>query len=730
MKKDFAFAGKTLRISATAENTVRLRLSDSFEPTLFERYGIFAPDGDFGEATENGIRCGGIELSFDGKALTLRAGDAVRNITLCPENAEADKKYFCEKLHDMRPDRKHILGADVDRRARGVDFHKAPKSITVSADSELFYGLGEGNFDNLVQNGRTTLGRVVYTQNEYPVPFLMSKKGWGMMLNTTYWHGVDICARNENEVCWYLPDGEIDMYFFGGDGLPALLERFTALTGRPALLPKWAYGLTFIEQYKADQFQVMNTAAKLRELKLPCDMMSLEPGWMEKEYDLTVNKQWNKDRFYICDWMRSDKPPRQAFTAALLRYGFKTQLWLCSNYDFTAEEENRAGNKTDFGFEPWFKHLKQFMNDGAASFKLDPHQVVDGADEERGYANGKKEPEMHNIMQTLYTKQLALGAREHTGRRNMHHFCGGYLGAAQYGAVTTGDSGGGLKTLAWSLNLGLSGVSNITCDMSIYSAQTIHYGFFTAWCQLNSWSGFSCPWWAGDDMQACFTYYDRLRYALMPYLYSAAIEANLTGMPSARAMPLVCDDEECADSITEYMFGDALLVGAFTDSVYLPAGSDWIDFWSGEKYIGGQTVSPVIPQGRGGFLFVRCGSIIPMQTEKQFTDCRDDELLFADVWRGGNGRYTLYEDDGLTVNGGRAATTFSYSEEADGALLEISPRVGSFDGMNPDRRYILRLHTPHAPRRVTVNGEVVAVSHADGVTSINAAPGCRVEIKY
>lgn len=186
----------------------------------------------------------------------------------------------------MRPPQKQIIGEDAKRGYGAVDFQQNPKYVAVSGiEGELFYGLGAANPDRIVLNGKTYLERVVYQSNEMPVPFLMTKAGYGILCNSTWWHGIDVCARDAHEILWYLPDGDIDFTVFAGDTLAALLERFTYITGRPALLPKWAYGLAFIDQYTADQYEIMRNAAAFREKKLPCDSISLEPGWMEKRYD-------------------------------------------------------------------------------------------------------------------------------------------------------------------------------------------------------------------------------------------------------------------------------------------------------------------------------------------------------------------------------------------------------------------------------------------------------------
>ena len=559
----------------------------------------------------------------------------------------------------------------------------------------------------------------------------MSTAGWGVMLASSEWYAVDVGARKAGELCWYLPGGNIDFFLFGGGSLKAVLERCTAVAGRPAMLPKWGYGLTFIDQYKADQFEVMRNAAQFRELGLPCDMISLEPGWMETEYDFTTKKRWNIDKFYICDWMRGDKPPRQGFTSALKRYGFHLALWLCCEHDFTAEAERRAGNTRDFGIEPWFEHLKQFVNDGAAGFKLDPCRLVDSANEQRVYANGIGEFTMHNIMQTLYAKQMYEGFTEHTGLRPMTHFCGGYTGTNRYAAATTGDSGGGFKTLVWILNLGMTGFSNTTCNMNVFDSEGMHYGFFTAWAQLCSWSGFQHPWWAGEQQEEIFRFYDKLRYALMPYLYSAAITANMTGLPIVRAMPLEFSDEKLRNCKTQFMFGDSIMVAVFGDSVYLPAGSRWTDYWTGKIYEGGVELPYEFPENRGGPLFIKGGAIIPMQPERQFISCCDEPELTVEIYPDGHSEYVLWEDDGVSLqfeNGKRASTLFVCDTDGDEVKVTVGRRKGEFEGMG-ERAYVLRVACEYRPLGVTVDGEPIAFEYAKGFASFGCPQGSTCVIK-
>lgn len=720
------FHGKKLMISSCAENIIRFRLSDSFEPTLFERYNIFRHANDeAGQATsdETGIVSGDLTVALDGDDIVLRTKDTERRISLFPQSDAQTESYFNERFDHFSIPFRQIIGNNMEENSDDGIAKQKPKHIVLHTEGELFYGLGESSKSGLVLNGNAYMERVVYAKCEIPIPFIMTKAGYGVFSNSTIWHGVDVCSKNENEIVWYFPDGELDFVIFAGETMPDILERFTYYTGRPILLPKWGYGLTYVEQYYADQFEVMNNAAKFRERKIPCDSISLEPGWMEKNYDKSVDKKWNTERFAVWDWSRGKTPSPYFFTAALKRYGFKLHLWLCCKHDFTAYEETLAGNPTDFGIPKWFDHLKQFVNDGADSFKMDPGDHVGSVDPTTVYANGTTAVEGHNLMQTLYAKEMYYGAARHHGLRPMHHYCGGYSGSTAYTASTTGDSGGMANTLAWVLNLGMSGVSNATCDMNIHFKEAIHYAFFTAWCQLNSWAGFRQPWWAGEELENMFTFYDRLRYRLMPYIYSAAINANLTGMPVCRAMPLVYNDAELQNSITQYMFGDAFLVGAFSEDIELPCGEEWIDCWTMQKYEGGQHLHMEYPEGRGGLLFLRAGSIFPCDEIKQYTDAKDAPTQYLAVFPHGKSCYTFYEDDGISQkyrDGARAKTEFVCTEYDHHICLAIGAREGSFDGMVSVRTYKIRLFTDRVVQSVRcASGTALPYTQKDGFLCVD-----------
>jgi alpha-glucosidase (family GH31 glycosyl hydrolase) len=302
--------------------------------------------------------------------------------------------------------------------------------------------------------------------------------------------------------------------------------------------------------------------------------------------------------------------------------------------------------------------------------------------------------------------------REHKGIRSFHHYCGGYSGVQHWSASTSGDNGGGKDALFDQLNLGLSGYVNTSADvMEVTDTKAgIHLGFFLPWVQVNSWYALHHPWYLSPVEKETFRYYDRLRYSLMPYIYSAALEGSQTGMPVLRAMPLVFPDDRKVDNmIYQYMFGENFLVGVFSDSIYLPKGN-WINYWNGEKLSGGRTVHIKIPEARGGLLFVRGGAIIPYQKTMQYSGEFSSDTLILKVYPENKSSYTLLEDDGKSFDyekGNIAETYFECS--ANDALTELTilPTKGTYKGMGESRTYEIELNIPEKPSKILVNNKLV-----------------------
>ncbi|NJK97250.1 MAG: DUF5110 domain-containing protein [Bacteroidales bacterium] len=281
-------------------------------------------------------------------------------------------------------------------------------------------------------------------------------------------------------------------------------------------------------------------------------------------------------------------------------------------------------------------------------------------------------------------------------------------------------TGGGKDALFDQLNLGLSGFSNTSIDVLDVKQNHIaamHLGFMLPWVQINSWYTLLHPWYFPPNEKEAFTYYARLRHSLNPYIYSAAIENHLTGKPILRAMPLEFpDDREVDNMIYQYMFGDNILVGVFSDSVYLPQGK-WINFWDNEIRNGGKKIHAGYPQNRGGAMFVKAGAIIAY---REISDYLGEEPLHKvqlSVYPQGRSEYTLYEDDGVSFDyekGKIASTRFTSHAENKSLEFVIEATQGDYNGRPLSRGYSINFFTIKKPATVKVNGKITDKWSYDG----------------
>ena len=378
--------------------------------------------------------------------------------------------------------------------------------------------------------------------------------------------------------------------------------------------------------------------------------------------------------------------------------------------------------------EPWFDHLNKFGDQGGAAFKLDGSaQVIEHPT--RKWGNGMTDEEMHNLYPVIYAKQMARGFENHAKRRSMIYSAGGYAGVQQFVATWAGDTGGGAKPLASMLNLGFSGHSNHSCDMDVFSTEGIHFGFLQTWAQLNNWAYWRQPWLLTDDQVATFRKYGQLRYKLLPYLYSTAAEAALTGYPVMRAMSMVYPDDPTWDTrMKQYMLGDFLLVSVFSKDIRLPK-STWIDFFSGKRTNGPTTLPVTLGSTKGGALLVKSGAIIPTWPACDHVEKGWSPEVGLLVYPAARSSFTLYEDDGesLGYHKGEFARTRLTCETAGKVVkLTIGGREGSYAGMPATRDFTATIHLPARPKTIALDGKAVTDYRWNGTASAAAIkiPAC------
>ena len=713
---EFAFGVEKVRVDAIADGLYRVRVSEqgAFGESLLIRYGILHED--LGGATRETA-----SFAFDAakRALVVtpkaNAANALSVGFVCATNGRREIRFSLR-------------------------------------DGERVYGLGDISRANVMRRpGRYEL-KVRNNAANIPIPMLMSREGWGMLLNSSWYGYADIGAKDPNVAAFELDGGTIDFYLFFGRDYRAMLDVYTRLTGRAKLLPAFGYGISFVENQHIDQFNLLSDAARFREREFPCDVIGLEPGWMEKFYDKSVHKRFNRDRFNFPFWA-----PTASFTwpNALRRIGFKLSLWLCCDYDLMRYEEDllRGAKRSEKAKEgeqiksavwedtrivgtkktqlkypygingmevierdiedeypegalPWFEHLKKFVDRGARCFKLDGANQL--CPSRRAWANGRPHEEVRNIYPVVYAKQMSQGYEDYTGRRSMVYSSGGWAGIQQYVATWAGDTGGGVGSLVSMMNLGASGHSNQTCDMDVDNVVSLHFGAFQPWSQLASWDGWMHPWLFPKDYQETIRSYWKLRYRLFPYLYTSAAQSARTGWPMVRMLSLEYPDEPAYDAVkTTYLLGDALLVSAFTNRTVVPPGV-WCDYRTGERVTGPCVRDERLSPTWGGGLYFKADRIVPAWPQKEYLEKGWNEEVVLHLWSA-DATGELYEDDGDSLGylkGEFARTPLKAVRAGDKIRLTIGPRQGTFKGQPATRRFSAKLHLPDGSVRDVALGEV------------------------
>lgn len=655
---------------------------------------------------------------------------------------------------------------DGGKRKIDVFFSKVNNGFEIKiplSENERIFGGGDVTRERIMHRGTTLRMSVVDFVGYGPLSVLFSTDGWGVLINCTYDHLFDIGDSDKNTLRIFAPKGTLDFYIFTGKSLVDLMEKYTFVAGRPAMLPKFAYGFLFVENEETDARSFLWDIKNFRERNIPCDMLGLEPTWMPSRYDYSINKSWSKERFPLPSWFPANQSGERTFFYPMREMGMNLSLWLCCNYDLFYKEETDAGqsnlaeNRDDINRsnapilderliqgvkrldyitkkdEPWFEHLKKFVDNGAAAFKMD------GADQvlrfpDRLWGGKFHDDEAHNAFPVVLAKQMSTGFRDYTGRRPLIYTACAFAGSQQYAASWTGDTGGDEKTMVAIFNYCMGCHSNVSCDLEVTTPEKMHYGFMLPYSQFLCWAQWQYPWFLSEDKERMIRRYSKLRSSLFPYLYAMAHKANRTGLPILRPLPLIYEDSDRFDNTKNmYMLGDDLLIGVFDMNLDLPDGV-WVDYFTGKEYSG--NVKYDIPEGYGGAILVRKGSLIFTMKEQKYLLEKDHEYILK-VYPGADCKTTLVEDDGWTFDyeKGLIASTTARIENShnNGFELCIDKRKGEFFGRPDNGHDSLNNSIPEIKAMteqgslsvsivnckassITLNGNAIEFTHTDNNT--------------
>lgn len=595
---------------------------------------------------------------------------------------------------------------------------------------ERLYGLGDESRDCIEKHGKLAVMKQENFRSYGPMPYLMSSRGWAVLLNCTYAHVFDVASSVPDTLIIRSDKGALDFAVFCAEDLHGALYLAGKVMGRPVMLPKFAYGLTFVTNEQTNARTLLDDALRFRERGISCDVLGLEPSWMEKHYDFSTDKKWSKDRFYLPFWKPQNYYGSWSFIWNLHQMGYALSLWLCCSYDLFWKEEADAfrdeksdlagaairdprlaeGKRMDTVTKPgedWFEHLKKFVDNGAEAFKLDgANQVIPYPD--RLWAGRYTDDEIRNLYPAVYAKQMKEGYEAYTSKRAMIYTPGVYPGMQKYAATWAGDTGSGPDVLLSLINHAMCGHSNASFDMGMEKPQ-IHFGFLAPWSQHLGWDNWLLPWYCGSEAEESYRFYSELRSSLFPYIYSYAHVANATSLPILRPLSLQYQHTGKYDRVfNEYFLGDSLLVTATDLHVTLPDEDGWFNFFSGIRYVGEASFDYEPVGAQCGALFVRAGSIVVTQPPAPSLRQSDPERLTVHVYPGKDAEFTLYEDDYSTYGyekGEYALTRMTLS----GDVLTIEKRKGSYPGMTDEKLFDVVWHRDDGSTS-TVRAEELEIS--------------------
>jgi alpha-glucosidase (family GH31 glycosyl hydrolase) len=341
---------------------------------------------------------------------------------------------------------------------------------------------------------------------------------------------------------------------------------------------------------------------------------------------------------------------------------------------------------------------------------------------------GRGAAEMDGLNAQLWTNRIFYDyTQEHTKKRGFIFSRYGGSGNHRYPSYFTGDTYAQWEVLAYQVPFTAQGgnvlMPYVTHDIGGFIGAE-SFDLYTRWVQFGVFSPFlrlhsahenpeegnlRMPWTYGDKGIDMAKKFFRLRYNLIPYIYTYSRFATEQALPIVRPMYLEYPSAPKSYSTPyQYMFGRELLVAPVIDSsgmkeIFLPPG-EWFDYFTGQKYSGDKTIKEKYPLDRMP-VFVKGGSVIPMQTNMQYSDQRPLDTLVVDVYGSQAGSFNLYEDDGVSLDykSGKYAWTPIVFSKSGRNELTVGPTKGEFNGQPQARAYEIRLHGVGKPASVSVN---------------------------
>ena len=484
---------------------------------------------------------------------------------------------------------------------------------------EYIYGFGE-KFTSFVKNGQTVEvwnddGGTCTEQSYKSVPFFTSSRGYGVFVNTPARVSFEVGSENVSKTAFSVQGETLEFFIFGGDTIADVIERYTALTGRPALPPPWSFGLWLSTSFTTDYDEetVTSFIDGMQQRGIPLDVFHFDCFWMKE-------MEWCSFR-----WDESKFPDPRAMIARLKSKGLRVCVWInpyvgqkspvfaeCAEKGYLLK--NRDGSvfqcdmwQSGMGIidftnpkaREWYAaQIRGLADMGVDAVKTDfgeriPTDVV--------WHDGSDPYMMHNYYAYLYNRTAfeALDGKGCLFARSATAGCQQF--PVHWGGDCFSDYNSMWETLRGGLSLCMSGFGFFSHDIGGFEAtgtpdlykRWTAFGLMSSHSRYHGNNSYRVPWHFDEESCDVARHFVKLKGRLMPYIWSSAVKAHLTGIPVMRAMAVDFTRDRGALTVdTQYMLGDSLLAApVFSEegecSFYLPIGGTWTDIQTGEELQGG-----------------------------------------------------------------------------------------------------------------------------------------------
>jgi alpha-D-xyloside xylohydrolase len=611
-------------------------------------------------------------------------------------------------------------------------------------NDEAIYGLGQ--HQDGVLNKRNQRLLLLQRNKEIALPFFQSLKGYGL-----FWDNYSTTVFQDTlNVASFKSEGSnnIDYYFIKGKNADQIIAGLRKLTGQVPMLPLWAFGYWQSRERYKSQKELINVIKKYRDLKVPLDVIVQDwKYWGENNY-------WNATKFRNPNF---PDPKEMIKEVHQLNAHIAISVWPSFGPSTNIYKDlNRKGLLFDFSTYPstskvynafnpqarniYWKYLKSnLFSLGIDAWWLDGTEPIvknsQGKDDKGEVQLSPFLTKYRNAFPLVTTGGVYMHQRKNTSKKRVVILTrSAFIGQQRYGTIVwSGDVDSGWKTLrnqiAAGLSFSMSGLPYWTTDIGgFYSGKKYPNGvkdprfqeLYVRWLQFETFipimrsHGTDTPreiykfgkkgYWTYDIIDK----FIKLRYRLLPYIYSNAwkVTANASTMMRALIMDFP-NDQSVRNINNEFMFGNSFLVCPITTSlgdgrggikysilndaidkkIYLPHGTEWYNFWTGKRLNGGQYLKKKVSINTIP-LYVRAGSIIPMGPILQYTKQKPEDPIELRIYEGSNGSFTFYEDEDDNYDyekGSYSTIKFEWNDESK--TLTIEKRNGSFPGMLKKRTF-------------------------------------------